>query len=207
MGKFDELTGKIFKTKKIKFFNGLCPNRFGNICYFSENGLIINKSIRNIYVDGYDEKNNEIIYHRIIDNYEYDELIDNIKEFNGFGMYITNNSFKGMTNGDFVIMLDIVYQINANELLKLLELNDSDFYAIPKNNETTFEIALKNWEIINDKKDWIIMERIDTNKLFQEPKIKIINGKKMFFNNIANIEYFGTNLLKMHEKNHNLLFI
>lgn len=207
MGNFSDLVGKIFRTKKIKFFNGLCPNRFGNVSYFSENGSIINNSNRNIYVNAYDENNNEILYHRIIDKYEYDALVENVKELKGFGMYIKNNSFSGMVSGGFVIMLDITYHINVDKILELLELNDDDFYAEPKNNELILEIMLKNLEIINNKKDWVIMERINPNKLFQEPEVKIINGKKMFYNNIASIEYFGLKFLKMHDKNQNLLFI
>lgn len=207
MGKFDELTGKIFKTKKIKFFNGLCPNRFGNVSYFLENGVIVNNSIRNIYIGGYDKTNNEIMYYRIIDKNEYDTLINKVKELNGFGMFIEKNSFNGLITGNFVIMFDIVYLINANEILKLLELNNNSFCAIPNDKDLLVKIALKNWEIYTEQKDWIIMEKINENKLFQEPIVKNIKGEKMFYNNIADVEYFGLKMLKKHKKNQNLLFI
>lgn len=121
------MIGKIlFKDIMGKNFNGLCPNKHGNVTYIKEKNKLSNRSIRPIYVAL--EHDNYFYYFRV--QGKNNNVVYNSDYIQGMYLLINKNYFGCLPTKDSVLFLDNIYKINKINLYEIINQNHDYFMVI-----------------------------------------------------------------------------
>lgn len=193
--KIGDLIWNIYTPKNIKYFNGLCPNRYGWVAYIEKNGVCENGSHKQLFVLSGDD-DGSVTYNRILTVEQFNGLKYFWPKIEKMGLLIKAGQFGIWPLEDSYIMFDVIYTIDDYYFAKYMEVDKKELIGVCKNKELIGKQAMGMYaNLVANESDWIVSEKIIIENLFQKPKIENIGGVEVLINPIAKV-YASKELLK-----------